>query len=77
MAYVGRKWADGLVVVLGYCRNLRGDCPSSMSGYIISSSGKVMVGMAVGAEMGVVVGVGFGSALVHTLSEWECSFNTL
>ncbi len=42
--------------------------PMSLSGYSISRSGKEMVGLAVGAALGVLVGVRFGSALVSTLS---------
>ncbi len=42
--------------------------PTSLSGYSISRSGKVVVGLTVGAALGGVVDVGFGSALVSTLS---------
>jgi hypothetical protein len=50
---------DGLVVVLG---------PTSLSGYSISRSGKEVVVLAVGAALGVVVGVELDYALVSTLS---------
>jgi hypothetical protein len=36
-----------------------------------------VVELAVGTELGVVVGVGFSSDLVSTLSAWALSFNTL
>ncbi len=49
----------------------------SLSGYLISSSGKVVVGLGVDARLGVVVGVGIGSALVSSLSVQARSFNTL
>jgi hypothetical protein len=44
---------------------------------LILRSEKEAVELAVGAALGVVVGVGFGYALVSTLSAWACSFNTL
>jgi hypothetical protein len=61
---VGGRWAVRLVVFLGYTGVCRG-CPTSTSGFSISSSWKVVVGMAVGAAMNGVVGDEFGSAFVE------------
>ncbi len=48
----------------GVCRG----CPTSLLGYLISRSGKEVVGLAVGTALGMVLGVRFGSASVSTLS---------
>ncbi len=52
-------------------------CSTSLLGYLILRSGKLVVGLAVGAALGVVAGFGFGSTLVSTLSAWAGFFNTL
>jgi hypothetical protein len=72
--------AEGGLIDLWLSWDTTGVCrgrPTSLSGYLISRSGKEVIGLAVGAALGVVVGVIFDYALVSTLSAWACFFNPL